>query len=143
VDPLAGFEPWSRRSPFGDAAGPLLFRADGGRLTFATRVEERHANTSGSAHGGMLSTFADLALGYAVAFSTEPPTALRTVSVTIDFIAAVGVGDVLTATPQVLRVGSRLAHATAIVVVGEVPVARASATFAVVALPPSEEGSGT
>jgi uncharacterized protein (TIGR00369 family) len=134
-DALAGFARWSRTSPFGDAAGPLLFRADCDRLTFATRVEERHANARGQAHGGMLSTFADLALGYAAAFSTDPPTALRTVSVNIDFIAPVAIGDVVTATPHVLRVGSRLAHASAVLFVGDVPVGRASATLAVAAPP--------
>jgi uncharacterized protein (TIGR00369 family) len=132
VDPLAGFDRWSRTSPFGAAAGPLLFRADGDRLTFATRIEERHANARGQAHGGMLSTFADLALGYAAAFSTDPPTAMHTVSVNIDFIAPVAIGDVLTATPQVLRVGRRLAHATTVLLVGDVPIGRANATLAVV-----------
>jgi acyl-coenzyme A thioesterase 13 len=100
-------------------------------LTFATKVEERHTNASGGAHGGMLSTFADLALGYAAALSTDPPTRLHTVSLTIDFIRAVAVGETLTATPQVLRVGRRLGHASAVVFANDVPVARASATFAV------------
>jgi uncharacterized protein (TIGR00369 family) len=134
-DALAGFARWPRRSPFGDAAGPLFFRADEERLTFATRIEERHGNVGGYAHGGMLSTFADLALGYATACSTDPPTRMRTVSLTIDYIGAVSVGDTLLATPQVLRVGSRLAHATALLTVGDAPMARASATFAVVAAP--------
>jgi acyl-coenzyme A thioesterase 13 len=131
LDPLAGFAPWARRSAFGDAAGPLLFRADGDELTFATTVDERHVNASGYAHGGMLSTFADLALGYAAALSTDPPTRMRTISLSIDFVAAVAPGDILTATPQVLRVGSRLAHATTVVAVGDRLVVRASATLAV------------
>jgi acyl-coenzyme A thioesterase 13 len=131
-----GFEPWPRRSPFGDAAGPLLFRRDGDALKFATSVEERHTNASGGAHGGMLSTFADLALGYAAAFSTDPPTPLRTVALTIDFIGPVAVGDLLTASPQVIRLGNRLAHAETIVYVGNAPVARANATLAVLARDP-------
>jgi acyl-coenzyme A thioesterase 13 len=128
----AGFEPWPRRSPFGDAAGPLLFRSDGDALTFATAVEQRHTNATGSAHGGMLSTFADLALGYAAAVSTDPPTRMRTVALNIDFIGPVAVGDLVTASPEVLRVGKRLAHASAIVFANDAPVARASATLAVV-----------
>ena len=130
-DRLADFARWPRRSPFADAAGPLLFRRDADGLTFATRVEERHANAGGFAHGGMLSTFADLALGYAAALTTDPPTQLRTVGLTVDFIAAVAIGDILIATPHVLRVGSRLAHATAVLLVEEAPVARASATLSV------------
>jgi acyl-coenzyme A thioesterase 13 len=128
---LVGFAPWSRRSPFGDAAGPLFFRADGDQLTFATRIDERHANASGYAHGGMLSTFADLAMGYAAACSTDPPTPRRTVNLAIDFIAAVALGQVVTATPLVLRVG-RLAHVSAVLFVNDAPVARANATLAAV-----------
>ena len=67
------FAPWPRRSPFGDAAGPLLFRRETGGLVFALRITERHSNAKGTAHGGVLSTVADNALGYAAAFSTEPP----------------------------------------------------------------------
>ena len=127
---VAGFEPWPRTSPFGDAAGPLLFRRDA--LTFAVPVEERHTNATGGAHGGMLSAFADMVLGYAAAFSTDPPTPLTTVALAVHFVGPVSVGDLVTATPEVLRVGSRLAHASAIVRVGDVPVARASSTMAVV-----------
>ena len=134
----AGFEPWPRTSPFGDAAGPLLFRSDGDALTFAVSVEQRHTNATGGAHGGMLSTFADLALGYAAACSTDPPTPMRTVALTIDYIGPVAVGDQLTASPRVLRVGKRLAQATAIVFARGVPVARASATLAVVGRLPDD-----
>jgi acyl-coenzyme A thioesterase PaaI-like protein len=91
ADAPDGFSRWTRRSPFGDAAGPLYHRVDAGRTIFATRVDERHTNASGTAHGGMLATFADLALGYATAFSTEPPTPVRTVAVAIDFIGQVRV----------------------------------------------------
>jgi acyl-coenzyme A thioesterase 13 len=128
----SGFAPWPRTSPFGDAAGPLLFRSDGDALTFATSVEQRHTNATGGAHGGMLSTFADLALGYAAACSTDPPTPMRTFGLTIDFIGPVAVGDLVTARPQVLRVGKRLAHAAAVLLANGAPVARASATLAVV-----------
>ena len=118
--------------PFGDAAGPLLFRCEGRRLTFATRVEERHCNARGHAHAGMITTFADLVLGYAGAFSTDPPTPLLTVSLTSDFMTPVAVGKVLMATPEVLRVGRRMAYAHAVLLVDDAPVARCSAALAVV-----------
>jgi uncharacterized protein (TIGR00369 family) len=126
------FAPWPRRSPFGDAAGPLLFRREPGGLVFALRITKRHSNAHGTAHGGLLSTVADNALGYAAALSTEPPTHMHTVSLSIDFIASVGVGDLLVIQPIVLRVGARLAHATGNLVVGERTVARASSVLAVV-----------
>ncbi|HEV2815221.1 MAG TPA: PaaI family thioesterase [Solirubrobacteraceae bacterium] len=125
-DAPAGFEPWPRSSPFADHAGPLLFRRDGDRLTFGVVVEERHTNARGTAHGGMLATMADLVLGYAAAFSTDPPTRLQTAGLSIDFLSAARPGDFVTASPQVLRVGGRLAHATVTLEVESRVVARAS-----------------
>jgi acyl-coenzyme A thioesterase 13 len=141
VDTEDGFSLWPRRSPFGDAAGPLLVRYDPGGPVFAVRISEQHANARGTAHGGLLSTVADLALGYAGALSTEPPTQLRTISLSIDFIAAVEVGDLVVIEPHVLRVGSRLAHVRGDLRVGERIAARASAVFAVTDRPASHGSS--
>jgi acyl-coenzyme A thioesterase 13 len=129
---VVDFSPWPRRSPFGDAAGPLLFREDAGGLTFGLRIAEKHTNSRGTAHGGVLSTVADNTLGYAAALSTDPPTPLQTVSLSIDFITPAQVGDLVTITPEVLRVGSRLAHARGELMVDEQVVARASAALAVI-----------
>ena len=132
VEPLASFAPWSRRSPFGDAAGPLLYRRDARTLTFATQVEHRHGNARGHAHAGMITTFADLVLGYAAAFSTDPPTSLVTASLTTDFMTPIAIGKLLIATPEVLRVGRRMAYAQATIVADDAPVARCSAALAVI-----------
>lgn len=141
VDTEDGFSRLPRRSPFGDAAGPLLVRYDSDGPVFAVRISEQHANARGTAHGGLLSTVADLALGYASAVSTEPPTQLRTISLSIDFIAAVEVGDLVVIKPHVLRVGSRLAHVRGDLRVGERIAARASAVFAVNR--PASQGSSS
>lgn len=125
------FTPFERTSPFFDLIGPLLLRRGQAGPEFALEIDERHANARGVAHGGVLSALADVSLGYAAALSTDPPTPLHTVSLTIDFIAAVAIGETVTATPQVLRVGSRLAHATGVLFVSDAPVASASATLAV------------
>ena len=125
------FAPWPRSSPFGDHAGPLLFRRNEEGLTFAVTIEERHTNARGTAHGGMLATFADLALGYAAAFSTDPPTPLQTANLNLDLLSPAQVGDFVTATPRVLRVGSRLAHAEVTLLVGSRAVARANCVAAV------------
>lgn len=130
-EPLHDFRPWERTSPFGNAAGPLLVRRDVGVLTFAVRIEPRHTNARGAAHGGALATIADMTLGYATAMSTDPPTSLRTASMTIDLIAPVHIGDIVFSTPRVLRLGSRLAHADVTLLVDNHPVARASSTLAV------------
>jgi uncharacterized protein (TIGR00369 family) len=125
------FAPWPRSSPFAEHAGPLLFRRDPEGLTFAITVEARHTNARGTAHGGMLATLADLCLGYAAAFSTDPPTRLQTVNLNIDFLSPVHLDELVTATPRVVRLGRRLAHAEATLLVGERPVARANSVMSV------------
>ena len=130
-DPPDGFAVWPRSSPFGDHAGPLLFRRDEHGLTFGVTIDERHTNARGTAHGGMLATMADLVLGYAAASSTDPPTPLSTVSLDIAFVSGAQLGEFVVATPEVLRVGRRLAHATVTLLVGTRVVARASCVSAV------------
>ena len=127
------FEPWPRSSPFADHAGPLLFRRTDEGLEFAVRVEERHTNARGTAHGGMLATLADLSLGYAAAFSTDPPTRLQTVNINLDLLSPANLGDLVVATPRVLRIGRRLAHVEATMAVGDRIVARANCVSAVAA----------
>ena len=72
--PPPGFEPLFRTSPFLDTVGPLFYRKepDGG-FVVGLRVLPKHANTRGNAHGGLLLTLIDVALGYRAAFSQDPP----------------------------------------------------------------------
>ena len=80
--PPPGFEPLFRTSPFLDTVGPLFYRKepDGG-FVVGLRILAKHANARGSAHGGLLLTLIDVALGYRAAFSQDPPAALTTASV--------------------------------------------------------------
>ena len=64
-NPPPGFEPLFRTSPFLDTVGPLFYRRDPERgLVIGLRIAEKHANARGIAHGGLLLTLADIALGY-------------------------------------------------------------------------------
>ena len=67
ADPPEGYAPLDWRRGFGAEIGPLYRRhgADG-QLSLGFRVEERHTNGMGNAHGGMLMTFADMAWGQVV-----------------------------------------------------------------------------
>src|SRR5436190_11050570 len=129
-DPLAGFAPHHRSSPFLDLIGPLLSRRTESEIEFALQLDDRHVNARGFAHGAVLAALADVALGYAAATSQEPPVKLVTASLTIDFAGAVERGDVVIATVDVQRVGGRLAFANCYLRSGDRRVARASAVFA-------------
>lgn len=129
VSPPAGFQPLFRTSPFLEATGPYFYKSEEGGLVLGLRVEEKHANASGTAHGGLLATLADVSLGYVTALSQTPPMRLTTVSLGLDYVGAAKIGDWLEARVTVVKFGARLAFANAIVVVDEVPIMSAKATF--------------
>lgn len=129
--PPEGFGPLMRSSPFLERVGPLFCRRDrdSDMLVFGLWVLPYHCNAGGTAHGGLLGTLADVALGYATAFSREPAVPLTTVSLRLDFTGPVRLGDWLEVHTQVRKIGQRLAFADARMTVGEGVVASASAVF--------------
>jgi acyl-coenzyme A thioesterase 13 len=125
-----GFEPLGRTSPLIELLGPFYSRGAGADLVLGLRVAEKHTNARGFAHGGVLLTLADVALGYAAEGSLDPPARLITASVSADFVGSSKVGDWVEARVDVQRVGGRMAFANAYLHVGEKRVVRASAVFA-------------
>lgn len=69
----AGFGPLFRTSPLLDTLGPFYGKGSGSDLTVGLRVAEKHTNSRGTVHGGVLATLGDIALGYTMASSAEPP----------------------------------------------------------------------
>ena len=129
-DAPEGWAPLFRTSPFLDAIGPFHQRESADGFIVGLRIQPKHANARGLAHGGVLMTLADIALGYRSAFSVDPPASLTTASVTTDFAGSAKVGDWLEAHVEVQKVGGRLAFANAWLVVDGQRIARASAVFA-------------
>ena len=129
--PPPGFEPLFRTSPFLETTGPYFYRktADG-KLIVGLRVLPKHANARGSAHGGLLMTLLDIALGYNSGFSENPPAKLTTASLAADFAGAPKVGAWVEAHVDVQKIGGRLAFANAFLVVDGERVVRGSAVFA-------------
>ena len=130
-NPPPGFEPLFRTSPFLETTGPYFYRkTDDGKLVIGLRVLPKHANARGSAHGGLLMTLLDIALGYNSGFSQNPPAKLTTANLTADFAGAPKVGAWVEAHVDVQKVGGRLAFANAFLVVDGERVVRGSAVFA-------------
>lgn len=126
-----GFEPLFRSSPFLDLLGPFYYRESNDGFIVGIRVQEKHANARGLAHGGLFMALADIALGYSAAFSKDPPLKLVTASLATDFAGSAKVGDWLEATVDIQKTGSRLVFANSYISVGEERVVRASASFLV------------
>jgi uncharacterized protein (TIGR00369 family) len=126
-----GFKPLFRSSPVIDLIGPVYSKGEGSDLVLGLRVEAKHCNMRGTLHGGILATLADVALGYTIAFSSNPPSGLITTSLSLDFAGTAKVGDWLEAHVDVQKKGSRLAFANCYISVGEERIVRASAVFLV------------
>jgi uncharacterized protein (TIGR00369 family) len=135
-----GFEPLRRGGPFLHLFGPLYAKDTGGSLVVALRVEQKHLNTGGIAHGGLLVTLADSALGIALSTSQPSSQPLVTVSLSTDFADAARLGDWVEAHVDIQKVGKRLAFANCYLLVGERRVLRASGVFALLPSSRPEEG---
>lgn len=131
TSPPPGFAPLFRTSPLLDTLGPFYGKGRGAELVIGLRVAEKHANSRGTLHGGVIATLCDVALGYTLAFSADPPLELVTASMTIDYTGSARVGDWIEARVESAKTGKSLAFANAYIRCGETRIARASAVFAV------------
>lgn len=128
----AGYHVLPLGSPFVMQFGPLYARHEGSTLVIGVRVQPHHLNLHSNAHGGMLLTLADTALGINLSQSHSPPLPMVTANLSSEFLAPAKLGEWLEAHVEILRVGSRLGFADCRLRVGERLVMRASGTFAVV-----------
>ena len=111
--------------------GPLYSRGEAPDLVVGLLAEAKHCNARGTVHGGILATLADITLGYAMAFSTRPPTSLSTANLSLDFAGTAKAGDWIEAHVDVQKMGSRLSFANCYIHAAGQRIVRASAVFRV------------
>ena len=146
VSAPAGFKPIqvTLGGAFAAANGPLWVRHGPTAVELGLRIDERHCSGLGFCHGGMLATFADILMP--MAFFTDPSqgpfnNALPTVSLQIDFIGPVRIGDFLYGEAQVLKKTRRLVFAQGLIRVEDQLVLRCSGVFTIAGnLPPGWTG---
>ena len=128
-----GYTPLIPGGPYLASSGPLYQRpAPDGGVVIALRVAEKHTNMRGIAHGGMLVTLADSALGRNLHLTRKPSEPMVSVNLSTDFLGAVKVGDWLEAHVEIRKQGARLSFAECQLRVGDRVVLRCSGVFAVV-----------
>jgi uncharacterized protein (TIGR00369 family) len=127
------FVPYQPQGPFLEQIGPIHVREDGEELVLGLRAEERHTNHRGTIQGGLLSTFADFALGRAIELGAEDGKDRATVSLTVDFLRPAQAGDWIESRTRVERVGGTLSFADVSLTVGEREIVRARAVWVVAA----------
>lgn len=138
-----GFQPLEPLGPFLKLFGPVYIKRAPGSPVLGLRVEEKHLNTRGIAHGGMLVALADCALSVNLSAFEDPPRPMVTVSLSTDFLQPGRNGDWIEAHVQVQKGGIRLAFASCQLLVGERCILRASGVFALAAgagAPPGKAG---
>jgi acyl-coenzyme A thioesterase PaaI-like protein len=135
ASPPAGFARHYRRSPATNPWEPLYSRKDGGVVSIGFRAAEAHANSRGFVHGGLIMALTDAAMGLSCGETSGDVSGLVTVSLAVDFLGSVNLGQWVEITPTVNRAGGRLCFAEALVTADGEPCAKAHATFSVVRRP--------
>ena len=107
------------RGGFNLFAGPVWrLPAENEIRRYALLVEQKHMNSSGSLHGGVLMMFADIAMSQA-SRATSGAKTCSTVSLTCDFIGPGKLGDVIEARVHVMRQTRTMIFLSATIVCGE------------------------
>lgn len=122
-------------SPFYRWTGMHVTAAEPGSVTLTLHLEEHHANLQGFAHGGVLATLADAAMGLSVRSALEPGRRHVTVELGVHYLRAVRTGTV-TANGRAVRIGREIAYAEAAITDKRgTDLARASGTYSVTSPP--------
>lgn len=107
------FEPLASTSPFLDSLGRFYAKGVGAEMRLGVVVERRACNRRGCAHGGFLAGLADIALGYALGSSQDPPAQLLTSSLVIDFAGSAAGGEWIETSVDLQHIGRTLGFANA------------------------------
>lgn len=128
----SGFEPAGFTPGFLDHGGPYFLGPAGeGVRVVGLLIRSHHINYRDAAHGGVISTFADVALSHAVYDAERPRLAPSTVTLTVNYLQGARLGDWLEARVRIDRLGGRTAYTSGAIRRGDEVIATMSGVFAV------------
>ena len=110
---------------------PIWSKRVGGAIYMGVVSAPAHCNSRGLVHGALLTALADNAMGLSCALG-QGERQLVTVNLAIDFVASARQGQWVEVQPSVVRNGSSLCFASALILADGKPCARANGTFHVV-----------
>lgn len=131
ANPPAGFQLAGLTSRFLEEGGPYFMKQEAGCLIVGLRIGPQHTNYIDIAHGGVISTLADIALSFPIYLSETPRPVVTTSSLTINFLYGAKLGDWLEASPTIDRLGKRTAHTHGSIRCGDRVLATASGVFGI------------
>jgi len=118
-------------SPFYRWSGMALTDAEDGSVTVALDLADHHLNLQGLAHGGVIATLADAAMGLSLRTSLEPGRRHVSIEIGVHYLRPVTRGRVR-AIGRAVRVGREIAYAQADVLdANDRLLARADGTYSV------------
>jgi uncharacterized protein (TIGR00369 family) len=129
ADVPAGFVLWPAKGPFLDAVAKVFVRVSADTPVFGVRVEREHCNGRGIAHGGFISTLADVWAGYSLAPKLSPAVQFSTSSLSVDFVSSASAGEWLQSETDRIRIGKRICVVTAAIACDGRLVALTRASF--------------
>lgn len=124
---------WTRSSEsrFGTLVGPLWQGPGQDPRRFGFIVEEKHDNTQGRAHGGMIMSACDEGMGTS-AYLSRPDAKLFTISFECHFISGAEVGSLVEIVSEVVNATKSLIFMRGTAVVGDRVIATCSGVWKVV-----------
>lgn len=127
----SGFERADFTPGFLDHGGPYyLGPAVEGVRVVGLIIFPHHINYQEAAHGGVISTFADVAMSHAVYDAERPRLAPSTVTLTVNYLGGAKLGDWLEARVTIDRLGGRTAYTSGGICRGNEVLATMSGVFA-------------
>jgi acyl-coenzyme A thioesterase PaaI-like protein len=110
---------------FNEAAGPFWIHGGKTDRIVGLLSEDRHGNGYiGTVHGGVLMTFADIALGIGVVDGANTRNCV-TLQVQMQFTATAPIGSFLTCAPELVRRTSQIVFMRGLITAGERIIASA------------------
>jgi uncharacterized protein (TIGR00369 family) len=126
-NPPEGFTLSTTRGPYTSHNGPFYHLVTETEFRHGVRVKQRHCNSRGITHGGMLMAFADGLLGTAVFRATK--TVALTIRMNSDFLSSARPGEWLEGTARVTKATRSVAFCEAELFVGNRAVMKATGVF--------------
>lgn len=129
VDVPEGFKPALFTKGFLDESGPYFLKETDVGTIVGTRVSKGHVNYIKVAHGGVLTTLADVALSLQVHASETPNLPISTVSLTTNFLSGAKLDEWIEATGTINRIGKKLAYVSGSIWCGDRAIMTMSGVF--------------
>lgn len=118
-------------SPFYRWSGMALAEAEEGSVTLTLDLAAHHLNLQGLAHGGVIATLADAAMGLSLRTALEPGRRHVSVEIGVHYLRPV-IRDRVRAIGRAVRIGREIAYAQADVLdANDRLLARADGTYSV------------